>query len=285
MTKVVVLILVMFVLVAVIPLVEVLRWWRLWHKNMCRLQQKQSWSRALVFLTGISDFSDPHLSVQQKSFVAKLQPLLNTDMNLTTPFPYDSSICKLYTNVNIARRLFGSPLPMWVCSLHNFWQTALAVVLKERYGRSVARCLRASLGDLESSQTIFFVCGSAGAAIALAAIPHLVENTTPKIVVISYGGIFCFHRGSLQVLHHFQFVGKKDIWVRMWCFVMWPWQNKFHRTAICHHRYSYHISGPHYHFDERGYLSLGVEPDTNKTYQQLTFEQIRTHILLLGEQH
>lgn len=281
MTNIVIFILVILVLLMAIPLLEVVRWWRLWHKNILTLPQKESWSRALVFLTGISDFSDSHLSTQQKSFVAKLQVLLNTDLNLVKPFPYDSSICERYAKVNIAQRLFGYPLPMWVCSLHNFWQAALAVTLKKCYGRSVARCLQASLGNLESSQTIFFVCGSAGAAIALASIPYLTENTTPKIVIISYGGIFCFHRGNLQVMHHFQFVGDKDIWVRMWCFVMWPWKNKFHRIAIRDHCYSLHTSGPHYHFDERGYLSLFVEPDTNKTYQQLTLDQIRTQILLL----
>ena len=283
MVNIVVFILVMLVILVAIPLIEVVRWWRLWHKSVCMLPQKQPWSRALVFLTGISDFSDPHLSVRQKSFVAKLQPLLNTDLNLATPFPYNSNICEQYTKINIVQRLFGSPLPMWVCSLHNFWQTVLSILLKKRYGHSVARCLQASLGDCNSSQTIFFVCGSAGAAIALAAIPYLTENTTPKIVVISYGGIFCFHRGSLKVTHHFQFVGEKDVWVRMWCFVMWPWQNKFHKVTVRDHRYSFHCSGPHYHFGEHGYLSLVVESGTNKTYQQLTLEQICAQISLVEE--
>ncbi|BBM82080.1 hypothetical protein [Candidatus Uabimicrobium amorphum] len=275
------------ILALAIPLIETLRWWRLWHNNIPKQPHTQQWSRALVFLTGISDFSDPELSTEQKYFVEKLPSLLKTDLNIATPFPYNSDICKRYTQINMVRRLFGTPLPMWVCSLHNFWQTALAVLWKRRYGKSVARCLRTTLGEIESQHTIFFVCGSAGAAIALAAIPDLVEDSNANIVIISYGGIFCFHKGSLYVTRHLQFVGEKDIWVRMWRFTMrqsW-WANRFQKKAIGDCRYQCYNTGPHYHFDERGYLSLCVEPLTEKTYQQLTFEKIRAQILSSEERY
>lgn len=258
---------------------ETLLWCYIWMGESWQAAPSQgAWNRAIVFITGISDYSAATLTPVQREFLQKLDRQFASDIMLAEPFPYDNLTPPKFARFDIWRYLGYQEPPLWVISLHNFWQTLLAVCWEKHYGNAVARCLINQLGLPKSPDRILvFICGSAGASLVLAAAPMLKERLQARLFIISYGGVFGASPGFHLVDGFYHLIGTKDNWTKLGEMVFpgrrLPWGAL--SRAKQENRFSIHYTGEHTHM---GYLSDRVSdllpgPDT-PTYQKLTLDTI-----------
>lgn len=259
---------------------ETLGWWYCWHKQAnSREPGPGNWTKALVFLTGISDYGAESLTPEQLNFLEELEQRLGVDRMVAEPFPYDGVTARQWAKFDAWRSLGFKEAPFWVMSLHNFWQTLLTIVLEKQYGRAVARCISHRIGQPRSANsTLIFICGSAGASLALAAAPILKEGWQVRLIIISYGGVFRASPGLNSVEHFCHLIGTKDGWAK-WPELIFPgrlgkWGSL--KKAQQEHRFTQHWTGGHGHLS---YLSDRLAPESPeplspKTYQALTLDVI-----------
>ena len=258
---------------------ETLAWWYIWAKQSRQSVPRQnSWRRAIIFLTGVSDYAVEMLQPEQIDLLGSLGRHYAADLILAEPFPYERMTAQKFARFDLWRRLGLKELPVWVWSLHNFWQTLLVIYFERAYGAALARCLvnRIGLPPAESNNTLLFICGSAGAALALAAAPYLKERLPARIVMIAYGGVFGSARGFEAVDTCCQLVGENDGWARLAGAAFpgrWLIGGPCAR-ARAENRFRVYPIGPHAHFGPKGYLGQVFLESEGKNYRDLTLKAI-----------
>jgi hypothetical protein len=257
---------------------ETLLWSYFWQQQVDNCPGKESnWKHAIVFLTGISDYASVSLQPEQISFLQEVSEFYRADIILAEPFPYEMLTAQKFSRFDIWRCLGFSEPPLWVMSLHNFWQTILIVLFPKKWGSAVARCIDNRLGiSPENGRTLLFICGSSGAAIALAAAPFLPESLQANLIILSYGGVFNSspNFGSVDKFYHL--IGERDYWVKLGeIFFLNRWLSmESLAKARIENRFSIHSTGCHKHFGAEGYLSDRAPKNQDKTYRQLTLNVI-----------
>lgn len=273
-------ILIGFVIVPVLgTLWETLLWWYIWNKQSYQAAAAQSdWKKSIVFLTGISDYAAVNLQPSQIDFLHELGERYPIDLMVTEPFPYERCTADKFAAFDIWRHLGFKEPPLWVISLHNFWQTLLAIWFEKAYGTAVARCIinRIGLPRSQHNSTLVFICGSGGAAYALAAAPQLRKLLQVRLMIVSYGGVFGSAQGFDSVANFCQLVGEKDNWAKLGE-VVFPgrWLPMgYLAQARKEKRFSVHYTGDHEHFGAKGYLSDRSPKPQEKTYRELTLDTV-----------
>ncbi len=254
--------------ILLLTLAETLLWWYSWHKygSLTAIAPK-SWQNAVIFLTGISNYTMTELAVEQQDFLRELGELITVDLIIAEPFPYNRSIAKEFRRFQIWRYLCGDrELPMWSISLYNFWQTVLVTGLERSYGNTISRCIVARVGIPDPNRNLWLICGSTGAGLALAAAPELQADLQASIVIIAYGGVFRRSAGFDRVERFYHLTGTNDNWTKLgrWIFPSrWlPWE-----SLICL------STGNHRHLE---YLSALQPSISATTYRQQTLNAIVT---------
>lgn len=260
------------------PLLETLWWWRLWqrHAQLQRPTWAEDWQFAVFFLTGINDYAAGTLEPDQTRFLAALRECCQADLFVNAAFPYEQQTAAAFRPVDLSRRLGFAEPPLWLFSLRNFWQAVLATWFDRAYGRAVAACIGQRLGNVTPSahRTLLLICGSTGAAMALAASPYLKQQTGAHIRIIALGGVWGGVRGWNSIDEFHQLLGTRDWWARLarWC---WPgcWLpfRHFKRAAP---KFRVHTSGPHKHYGPHGYLSQAAPPG-QATYAEQTLRVLQ----------
>lgn len=252
---------------------ETLWWWYIWHRHSCQASSPQSsWTKAIVFLTGISDYASVTLQAEQTDFLQQIGDRYPVDVLLKQPFPYEYLTAQKFARFEIWRHLGFNEHPLWTTSLHNFWQTILATWFEKAYGAGVGRCIinRIGLPLTPHNSTLVLICGSAGAAYALAAAPTL-KLLQIRVIIITYGGVFSSAAGFDSVDKFYQLISEKDQWARlgnMALFRLGLFRGALEK-AKQENRFSLHYIGKHKHME---YLSdRSLEPN-GKTYRELTLD-------------
>lgn len=264
-------------------LIETLLWWRHWRQRLFIENRTHApWKRAAILLTGISDFADGKLTDEQIQFVREMGREFNCDLVIEEAFPY------LQTPKTFSQDWEWNEL-LILSAIRNFWQFVLATAFHRIYGRDIAHCIDRRLGKPETTKTtettqatLYCICGSAGAAYALAASPLLKQWLGVKLVILAYGGIFASVEGFHDVEHFYQLLGRKDTWAQLsTALFLNPWvgNNAFEKAKI-ENRYTEYRSGCHTHFGDHSYLSNQLSEEGQKVYRQLTIDAARTISLL-----
>lgn len=262
-----------------VTLFETILWWYKWNKQPYQVMPSPNcWTKAIVFITGISDYTATTLQPEQISFLDDIVSRYPVDIVLAEPFPYEPLTAQNFARFDIWKSLGFKESPVWVWALHNFWQTVLTVLFKKAYGAAVARRIINKIGlpKPHNNSTLMFICGSAGAAIALAAAPMLKDVLQVRLIIVSYGGVFGSSPGFDTVENFYQLIGEKDNWAKLGAIVFlgrWLPIGAFSRAKKSN-RYSVHYTGSHTHFGLEGYLSdRSAQPNT-KTYRDMTLETV-----------
>lgn len=255
---------------------ETLGWWFIWNRHSSQVEHpKASWNKAIVFLTGISDYAVQSLQSEQIEFVQEIAKKWAVDTIVIEPFPYDRLTAQTFARFEIWRHLGFKEPPLWAISLHNFWQTVLITGLERMYGDAVARCIINRIGlPTASESTLLFICGSTGASLALAAAPKLKERSQMRLTIISYGGVFRSSPGLDCVERFYHLIGEKDSWAKLGEFIFpgrWLRRGALER-ARQELRFSVHYTGKHKHME---YLSDRSPSPQAKTYRELTLDTIK----------
>lgn len=247
----------------VYPLLEVLLWRRLWLRRLSQVSEAgpqgsaaaNEWSSALLYLSGISDFTSVDLLPQQTLLLAQTAKVINPDRCLPRAFPYDPAIARAFQRFDLWPRLGFTVTPLWIWSLRNFWQAWLASWLPRWYGAAVARCFVHQLGVATSPRQLVVIGNSAGAAILLSAAPHL-RKAWPSLhmTAIICGGVLGESAGFAALDAFHQLLGTQDPWPKL-ATLIFPrrqltgaWQQ-----ASDAQRYQQHQIGPMTHFGSDGY--------------------------------
>ncbi|MGE5657848.1 MAG: hypothetical protein ACM37W_14680 [Actinomycetota bacterium] len=270
--------LVMAIVALLFTLGETLVWWYLWQKQATQDFPAQSdWKTAIVFLTGISDYSLQSLQEEQLFLLEEVNNHYPVDLLLTEPFPYQTSTAQSFSKFNFWRKIGLKEPPLWVISLHNFWQTVLTIKFEKLYGLAVARCLINRLGFPQSFESkLVLICGSAGAAIALAAVPFLQKFFQTRLIILSYGGVFNATSGLDEVTHFYHLVGERDVWAKLGEMIFPGRWLPLGTLARARTESRFHVvwTGCHQHFGPEGYLSDRTPDSSTQTYRELTVNAI-----------
>lgn len=257
-------------------LLETLLWWRSWRQRArAGPPPRRNWRTALVFLTGSSDFSATHLESIQLSLLHPLIAACPPDVAVVEPFPFEAETPRRWAAGAWWFWRGRTRPPLWLISLRNGWQTALVTCFPERYGADVAQVVRRRLGDSPTAEGIVFVFGSAGAALALAAAPHLQAAYGCRIGLLGYGGVLGPVAGFAAVTHVLNLIGQRDGWARRGMRLltaMTPADQR--RAAAWRGKLVLMSSGPHEHFGPEDYLSPRRVPGLTTSYRQLTSRRL-----------
>lgn len=253
---------------------ETLGWCYLWYQQSFQATPPQkNWQKGIVFLTGISNYSATQLAPEQVKFLQEIINHYPCDFLIAEPFPYETVTAKKFIKFDIWQYLKFAELPIWAISLHNFWQFFLVANFERIYGATVARCLLNHVGlPFSQESTLILICGSAGAALALAASPSLKQHF--KVVIVSYGGVFHASSGLNTVNQLYHLVGARDYWAKFGTLMFpqhWLPSGRLSK-AKQENRVKVYCTGCHQHFGKADYLSESIVPDLIKTYQDLTLE-------------
>ncbi len=254
---------------------ETLLWCFIWHKYSYRVEISQNnWNKAIVFLTGISDYANPNLQPEQIAFLQDIGKQYPVDLIVAEPFPYEEFTPNKFKLFEIWRYLGFREPPLWVISLHNFWQTVLTVCFEQAYGNAVARCIINRIGLPKSSNTtLIFICGSTGANLVLAAAPILKQRLQSRLIIISYGGVFRSAKGFDFVDNFYHLIGQKDIWTKLGEIVfpgrLFSWG--YFERAKQENRFSVRYTGEHEHLT---YLSSKLPKFQMESYRELTLNTV-----------
>ncbi len=262
-------------LILLFTFIETVLWWHTWHRQSQKgSPQQETWETALIFLTGISDYRQNQLELEQIHFLQRLNQQFMFDVVVAEPFPWDQFTANKLNQWDLWRYFQLKRLPLWVMSLHNFWQTMLLMMLPNVYSRGIAHCLLNRIGFPKSSESqLILICGSTGTGMALAAIPDLKQSLSSEVVIISYGGVFGLSPGLQQVDQFFHLVGSRDIWAKFSQKLLLEthFNSDWFTQAQQDNRLWIGISGDHQHLD---YLSECSSPADSQTYQDLTLNVI-----------
>lgn len=262
--------------------IETILWWYTWHQQSQQTQiPSKPWQTALVFITGISDYTQENLDPEQINFIHKITQSYQIDQIIAEPFPWQSLTDKTLILSQFWKFLHLQPLPLWVMSLHNFWQTILILGLTNSYGKDIAHCVLNRLGLPKSTPSqLIFLCGSTGTGMALASLPYLKQYLSSKLIIISYGGVFGLSPGLNDMDQLFHLVGNQDYWAKLGEILL---LNRGDYTTVFtkakqENRLFSVSTGEHKHLD---YLSDRNSQTNLKTDQQLTLETI-LNLKILG---
>lgn len=262
-------------LILLFTLIETVLWWHTWHRHAYRISPQQgTWTTALIFLTGISDYRQPDLEPEQIRFVQRLNQHFGFDVAIAEPFPWDQWTANQMNQAKIWHYFQLKRLPLWVMSLHNFWQTILLMIFPNLYSQGIANCVLNRIGFPQSAESqLILICGSTGTGMALAAIPYLKQSLSSQLIIVSYGGVFKAFPGLQQVDQFFHLVGSRDIWAKLSQKIFFETglnSNQF-TQAQQNNKLRIEITGTHQHLD---YLSESLASNDHQTYQSLTLNVI-----------
>ncbi|MFN8444966.1 MAG: hypothetical protein U0175_29540 [Caldilineaceae bacterium] len=253
-------ILLVILLLLAYPLVEILIWRRLWLRRLRQSahQSHTNWSTAVIYLSGISHFASPDLLRQQVTMLKQVAKVAKPERMLTVAFPYEAETAKEFQRYDLWRRLGWKSTPLIIFSLRNFEQAALANMFPNWYGRVVADCIAARLGDSNKAQRLIVIGNSAGGSILLSAAPFLCERWPGlKITAIMCGGVYGSSKGFESVERFHQLLGSRDGWVDFGISITPSrrWPRGPLPKAQAEGRYQEHQIGDMGHFGTEGYYS------------------------------
>lgn len=262
-------------LILLFTALETLLWWSTWHQQPQHPPTAtQPWETALVFITGVSDYTQESLDPEQINLINEISQVYPIDTIIAEPFPWKYFSKKTLILSKVWNILHLKPLPLWVMSLHNFWQTILILGLTNSYGKDIAHCLLNRIGLPKSNASqLIFLSGSTGTGMALACLPYLKPYLSCKVMIISYGGVFGLSPGLNDVDQFFHLLGNRDYWAKLAKIVLLNRGNipTYFTKAQAEKRLFIVSTGDHKHLD---YLSDRPSQNSQKTYQQLTVETI-----------
>lgn len=260
------LILLLLIVLLGYPLAEILIWRHLWLRRLKSNQSKipnpesqtADWSTAIIYLSGISHFASPDLLRQQVMMLNDLAKAIKPDRILTIAFPYEAETAQEFERFDLWKRLGWQSTPTIIFSLRNFEQAALANIFPNWYGKAVAECIAARLGNATAPQKLIVIGNSAGGSIILSAAPYLRKRWhTLRITAILCGGVYGSSQGFEAVDQFHQLLGSRDHWVDFGISIT-P-SRRWERGAIVkareEGRYHEHLIGDMGHFGTEGYYS------------------------------
>src|SRR5919199_1099571 len=99
----------------IVTLIETIFWWFNWNKQSCQtIPSPNYWTKAIVFITGISDYAATTLQPEQISFLDDIVNQYPVDIVLTEPFPYEPLTAQNFAKFDIWRNLGFKESPIWV---------------------------------------------------------------------------------------------------------------------------------------------------------------------------
>lgn len=282
-------------------LAETLRWWRIWRPSKgdgerkdVTTQQRETTSpsrppfplvqdsaprKAILWLSGVSDYGDSEWMPEQETFVTHLAAVCPGSVAIPGNLPADRGVDAQFRRGDIWRRMGWARPPLWAWGLHNFWQFALASLCERTYGRDVAQIAiqRLQQAGMGVGSPLLIVCGSAGAQIAFALAPFLRSAGYARIYVIALGGAFASPRGLAAVTRGAQLTGEKDRWSRScgWLFFGRWLPRSSYNTVRRDARLSVQRSGIHGHYGAGSYLDDAHTLPNGRTYADATWEAIQ----------
>lgn len=76
-------------LILLLTALETLLWWYTWHQQSPTIPTAtQPWETALVFVTGISDYTQESLEPEQINLINKISQVYAIDTIIAEPFPW-----------------------------------------------------------------------------------------------------------------------------------------------------------------------------------------------------
>jgi hypothetical protein len=271
----------LLIILTAIPLIllftalETVLWWYTWCQQSPNTPtETKPWETALVFITGISDYTQESLDPEQIHLINKISQFYQIDTIIAEPFPWKSFAYKTLIISKIWQVLHLQPLPLWVMSLHNFWQTVLILGLPNNYGKNIAHCLLNRIGLPKSTHSqLIFLSGSTGTGMALTSLPYLKQYLPCQLIIISYGGVFGLSSGLNYVDQFFHLLGNQDNWAKLAEILLLNRGNipTVFTKAQQENRLFKVSTGEHKHLD---YLSDRYSQNQLKTNLQLTLETI-----------
>ncbi len=239
---------------------------------------KETLRRAIVWLSGVSDYGDSEWLPEQQAFVERLAAECPGSVVVKGNLPVNGETDRRFRRADIWRLMGWTRPPLWVWGLHNFWQFALAAVCEGSYGKDVARIAveRLRLAGVPSGSPVLFVCGSAGAQVALACAPALREQGYEPIYVVALGGAFGSPQGFKAVVRFAQLTGEKDGWSKVgaWLFPGRRLSMSTCARALKEGRMAVYEIGPHGHYGAYSYLDNAHFLPDGRTYADMTFAAI-----------
>jgi hypothetical protein len=245
-------------------LVETLLWWYLWNKpDRTDDSVPIAWQNAVILLTGISNYAIADLATEQRDFLQELGEIINVDIIVKEPFPYNKTIAQKFSGWQIWQYLSDRELPLWLISLYNFWQAILVTFVEKPYGNAIARCIIRRLGTPASpNSNLWLICGSIGAGLAVAAAPKLACNFGAKIVIIAYGGVFRASAGLDRIERFYHLTGTQDNWAKLgkWIFPSrWLSDNRLVCESTGNHKHLAYLSDRRSAIDRKTYRTLTLD--------------------------
>ena len=246
----------------------------------------------IVYLPGVGDFSANQLSSGEEFFLNRLEQLHPNCVTVRDIFPY-----------SVANKDLGGErllAPVWktaekadgwfknantLIKIRNLWRFAISA--DDRYGTVYGQGIAAAIVERMNAVYpiprrrpihLILLGTSGGVQVALGAVPYLHDRLPTKLTVVSAGGAFDGEAGfdTAQQVYHLK--GQRD-WVegipRIVFSSRWSWTigSPFNR-AKQQGRYHFLDSGPHTHDGDQGYFGQAIVGGTQKTYVQLTLEQV-----------
>lgn len=264
-----------------LPLFNTLAWWWMWSQDNGKAKVTEvvnPWRRAIVFLTGVSDFALPEIEIQEQEFLNRMAVQWSADTVVRDPFPFDTSIAQRFRKWDLLRAIGFEKPPVLITSLHNWWQACFSAFLPGVYGRTAACCLLSRLGPpTQGPVEVIFLCGSCGASVALAMLAHL-KHTWPEATfqIVTYGGVFPASANFGLVDKFYHGIGSEDSWAVLNHKLQpgrWRASGALHEARQSG-RFIEVDTGPHEHFGPKGYLSHLPCQEGNKAFVDHTIERL-----------
>lgn len=248
----------------------------------------------IIFLPGVGDFSANQLTSGEEFFLKHLVALHPNCVVVSDVFPYSAAnkslggqrlLAPLWRFANKADGWLG--MADILIKIRNIWRFAISA--DKRYGPIYNQGIaNAMIERMEAAHPIpssprqplklVLIGTSGGAQVALGAAPYLQQWLSPKITVVSVGGVFAGTDGFNVAKHIYHLQGSQD-WVEDIGKIVFPsrWRwtvgspfNQARRQG----NFTVQTIGPQAHDGSTGYFGKKLISPNGITYVELTLQKV-----------
>jgi hypothetical protein len=282
---------------------ESLTWWAGWfgerdelaridlHKSDDSQTYRLSGKRYVVYLTGISGFSERSFLPREEVFLDRLQSELDDIIVVDDIYPYsvtntglvDNRLLASFWRFTVRRKIAGSPIGFLI-NLRNILQ--IMVAADGRYGpiyahgiaEVIIEGLRRHGYPVGSGIPITLIGYSGGGEMAISAVRPLTTTLKTDVTVISLGGVLSNDPNILDVSHLYHIYSQKDrvqllgplLFPGRWRIMYFSYWNQMRREG----KISLIDMGPMGHNGPGGYLDAASYLPSGESYLDKTLTTI-----------